>query len=284
MKWGLASITCSLVLAAAIGGLAGCSSGSPAAPEEVPAPWQFLTYAGTGLEGSTLRIEGDGSLSIEGGDSPDQPALGMLSTAAWQSVRDAAERAQFEVIDGARMQELPGIGFVRLGQDGLIYGFSWAREYDLSAAQLDLVNELRSIWEQANAPIDLRMAEVPITLLHYGLHAAMIEPREAVIRDEDALLKLIAEALPGEAVVLPPIDFDGEMVVALFLGAQRPQSNLEFMDKASWTVGGDLRLPVNVVETIGPCDRSTSPFGLVRMPKSDSSVFFIRYRSTGSCE
>jgi hypothetical protein len=270
-----------------IGGLfmlTGCESGTPMAPEEIPASWDQLTFVSTAEE-DTLLIAGDGSLSLSGTAAEDTPEFGLLAPATWCAVKEAADRAEMEPLPGGLGGLDLGAGVVRLRDYDGFRGFSWTSEDELSEAQHDLVILLRGIRDGALSPEDPRLDPVPIGALLHGYHAALSESRELIVRDEDALLRLIREALPGEAVIIPTVDFQNEMVLAIFVGTCAAPSDVEIWETARWTLDGDLQLAVTVSEPSPNCEpRGTvSPFQLARLPKTDGEVFFLWERVVTGC-
>lgn len=267
----------------AVAVLGGCSSGSLLGPEEVPAGWEFLTYY-TSSSGGTLLVEGDGSISFAGTGAVGAPDLGLLSAASWQALRRAAERAELDPIEVALAKVSAGVSLIRLSESGRLWGFSWIDEFQLSQAQRELIELLEGICQDADSQEDELTAHVPVETILHGMNACYVEPREALVRDEDALLALIDEALPGEGVILESIDFASEMVVAVFMGLQRQGSDLELTGNAYWTLAGDLCIPLGVMETQGPCDRNTGPYVVLSLPKVESDIFFVRDRRSAPCK
>ncbi|MBD3237638.1 MAG: hypothetical protein GF330_13110 [Candidatus Eisenbacteria bacterium] len=267
--------------------LSGCSSGTLFNPEETPASWEYLRYY-TSPDEETLLVENGGSFSIQMNAGIEEVAdLGLLAPSAWQALRTAATEAELPPIELVRTTGAPGasgVSLVRLREGGRLWGISWIDDGELSAAQRDLIALLDGIREAALSSEDVDAPRSPVETILRGRDASYEDPRVALVRDEDTLLALIDEALPGGVVVLPRVDFAREMVVAVFMGWQRPGSDLAPTGNAYRTQDGDLAIPLRFTETEGPCPRSTGPYAVLRLPRMESDIFFVRERSTAPCE
>ena len=81
-----------------------------------------------------------------------------------------------------------------------------------------------------------------------------------------------------QAVPVPPVDFRGEMVILVGLGAQR-STGYEIRVVSVRQVGATLEVRVQVwVLGVGPCMAGmsvTSPVDIVRIPRSGAVVTFL---------
>ncbi len=276
---GAGALMSSLLVAVLM--LAGCSTGDLTAPHDVLPSWDHIEYVPLQATDSPLSIGADGG--VEAVVAGTGVSAGLLGPARWRQVEAAIEGAELSPLT------LPGVreasGLVRVVRDGRILGFVWLTEEALTEGERILVGVMEEVRTEAQEAVeDLRGQPrvEPITgetLLH-GYDATGREAREVVIRDADALLALLRRELDRELVVLPEIDFDREMVVAVFLG---PRSREQFDVKIMLPVsrmpqpGSFVQVPVTryaLSETCDPPAGEGGAFEIVRLPRFEEEIFF----------
>jgi hypothetical protein len=119
---------------------------------------------------------------------------------------------------------------------------------------------------------------LPSTTLLVGTQSAIGSPRREVIRDRDALARLLREHSPAQPVAVPRVDFSRQMVVAEFLGA-RPTSGYSVESAgAELTQSRMTRIRFDVREPGPGCITAavlTTPFVLVAMEaRPDGELMF----------
>jgi len=265
-----------LLLAAACAALAGCSAGDRTAPDDITASWDSLDY--TPLDGqATVNIDGGGVIQISqishaaSGDHD-----GLLGPATWRALESALAEAGLAPCTPPAGS---GEGIVLVARGSETVGFRWSAPGELSAAQSEVVALLEQVRAQAEDPdVNPRLDGVPVGELLRGFSAR--GPAEVFLaRDEDQLLDILRGRLDRESVVLPRIDFEREMVLAVFLG---PRSNDAFdvvIDGyATPTIDGFLKVAVDRFARVsGSCpavgDGTHGAFDMVRLPRSAAEVF-----------
>ena len=269
---------------------AGCSSSGPTRPGEIDAGWDSLTLRADAA-GGVLTVLRDGTVRYAA-PSGDEDRQGVVSPRRLDALREAVERADLSPLDAARTNAgmesdtLIGPGRIELVRAGVTLGLIWESVGDLNAAESILVGELLSVWKEARAEGAEMVEAIPTTRMLSGYGARVPGPTAILVRNGDALLNLIRVQLGARLVALPEIDFDTEMVVAVFAGpGSRPGSEVQVDVAASRTMGGYLQVPVTVYEPAEECTglTGTSPFDLVRLRRMDLEVFFLWDRITLGC-
>jgi hypothetical protein len=279
------------VAAAVLIGLlaAGCSSGGPTTPGATDAGWDTLTLRASGAD-DTLTVRGDGTLiytELGGASARD----GVVSATRMASLREAVERAELQPLTvGLSFEQSPGetpaAGRIELVHDAEILGLVWESLEELTPAERDLVDELEEVRRQAAGDGAEMVEAIPTEWLLDGYDARVAGPTAILVRNGDALLNLIRTQLGGRVVALPQIDFDTEMVVAVFAGTGvRTGSRVQVDVAVSRTLGGYLQVPVTIYEPEEECTGLTgnSPFDLVRLRRMDLEVFFLWDRIAMGC-
>jgi len=250
----------------------GCGAGTPSTPEEFFAPWDSLQYLSS--SGSdTLTILGDGAIEYRTGG---KSAAGLVAASTLGDLRTAASKAAF----GPWPQgEADAAVILISGNEPR--GFSWTAEDQLSEGQRRLIALLDGIRIQARSEAlgegNERVEWVPTSRLMRGSHARVAVRDARIIRDADALLLAMRELVGEDRVVLPEVDFDSEMVLAVFAGEQPAGSEMEVGANASRTVAGYLQVPVRLLPAGGNCPggQAIRPYEFVRLRKTNLEVFFL---------
>lgn len=129
------------------------------------------------------------------------------------------------------------------------------------------------------AALGLIQAAVMFTTIGQGAASDIFDPREAVVRTEAEWQALWKDHRPREPV--PAIDFSRDMVAGVFLGT-RPTAGFQVEIQAVTSSDGIVHVqyaergpsPGDLVAQV-----LTSPFHLVRVPRTDSPVEFHRMRA-----
>jgi len=286
----LPRIQFSIAGAALIGLLiAGCSGTGPTRPGTTDAGWQSLTLTAGGSD-DVLTVWGDGTLRYTEAGAPSTRE-GVVSAARMASLRDAVERAELLPLEavaepGKSPGEAPAAGRIELVRDGVLLGLVWESLDQLTPHQRALADELEAVRRQAAGDGAESVETIPTASLLRGYDARVSGPAAILVRNGDALLNLIRTQLGGRVVALPAIDFDREMVIAVFAGPDvRPGSAVQVDVAVSRTVGGYLQVPVTVYEPATECPGLTgrSPFDLVRLRRMDLEIFFLWDKILTSC-
>ena len=119
-------------------------------------------------------------------------------------------------------------------------------------------------------------ADVPFRMIVEGPHSGVEEPRTMVARSEKEYLDLV-KLLPPR-LERPTIDFQSEMVAAVFVGS-RPTAGFRVSVTRVRTEGNELM--IEYAERKPPPDSIvaqvlTSPFTVVAMARHDEPVRFER--------
>ncbi len=261
-----------LFLAAACAALAGCGAGDPTAPGDLFASWDNLEYA-TADGQATVSIGGGGEIRVH--DTVVGTHDGLLGPATWHALESALRTAG---LAPCTPPAGTGVGAVLLVRDGETTGFRWADAGELTAAQAQVVELLDGLRREAAGPDGSTLVEpVSVGRLLHGFDAT--GPAEGVlVRDEDQMIDLLRARLARAAVVLPEIDFEREMVLAVFAG---PRSNDAFDvvadDFAVRTLDGYMKVTVRRYVREASCpavgDGVHGAFDVVRLPRSAAQVF-----------
>ena len=258
-----------LFLAAACAALAGCGAGDPTAPGDISASWDNLEYA-TADGQATVSIEGGGEIRVR--DTVAGTHDGLLGPATWQALESALGEAG---LAPCTPPAGTGVGAVLLVRDGETTGFQWSATGDLTPAQAEVVRLLDELRQQAAG--STLVEPVPVGRLLHGFDATG-PAEEILVRDEDQMIDLLRTRLARAAVVLPEIDFEREMALAVFAG---PRGNDAFDvvadDFAVRTIDGYMKVTVNRYVRAATCpavgDGIHGAFDVVRLPRSTAQVF-----------
>ncbi len=262
-----------LLLAAACAALAGCGVGDRTAPDDISTSWDSLDYTPLGGQ-AAVHIDGDGAIlvSVEGAESHD----GLLGPTTWRALEAALSGAGLEPCSPPAG---PAEGAVLVMRGGGALGFRWAAPDELAGAREQVVSLLEQVRAEAQNPqVNPRLAGAPAERLLHGFEAVG-QTETIVIRDEDQMMGVLRGRLERSAVVLPRIDFEREMVLAVFLG---PRSNASFdvvIDGyAAPSSDGFLKVAVDRFARVsGTCpvvgDGIHGAFDLVRLPRSSAQVY-----------
>jgi len=260
--------------------LGGCGSGAPTSPDPFQVGWTSLDLFSLSAS-DTLAVLGDGTIDYR---APDTTASGLVSLALLRSLEDAV--AEVALTDVAPAAWPPGAtGALRLLRGGAAVGFSWESTDELDLTQRQLIELLGHIRADALGEGNERVDAVATSAVVRGDRARVTEQDARVIRDGDALLLLLRESMGGEPLVLPEVDFETEMLVAVFGGRQAPGSEVQVGALASRTAGGYLQVPVTLHVPAPECAPAgdASPFAIVRLAKMDVEIFFLWERVTHGC-
>ncbi len=119
-----------------------------------------------------------------------------------------------------------------------------------------------------------------------GATSAVHVPRRVVLRDMDALLRVLRDHSPGQPTVVPRVDFAREMVVAEFLGDREAGSSIESAG-AVFTRAGVLRMQFEVHVPSAACGAEAAgaqPFVLVAVDRHGDAIVFSTATQEVVCE
>jgi hypothetical protein len=201
-----------------------------------------------------------------------------------EELRSALSGAEFGVrVDAGA---LPGESAVVLSRGGQTLGFGWRAEDELTPGQAALRGVLERIRRAARGEGTGRVDPIPVERLLSGNDGQAPARTGLVIRDADALLKLLRGELGGRVVSLPPVDFRTEMLVAVFGGAGLAAgTEIRLDDAISRRADGYLQATVTLYEPAAGCAGASGdrPFELVRVRRMDLELFFIWKVEPRSC-
>jgi hypothetical protein len=259
------------LLALALLAGAGCDTGRVAGPDQSAASWETLTLL-TREGPDTLEILTDGALGFRA-RTDSLSGSGLVSAAQLRRIELALDAAQLEVIaDGP--QRAGGVVVLR---NGLRTGFAWDELDALPVAQQAVAVELLELRSEALGHASERVEIIPTTPFVSGRHARVATRAAQVIRDQDGLAALFASELRDDVLLIPEVDFEREILLAVFAGPQvRSGSQVEIGAQVSRTAGGYLQVPVTLHEPGEACAGSVpeSPFQIVRLRRIDAEIFF----------
>jgi len=123
---------------------------------------------------------------------------------------------------------------------------------------------------------------MPMTTIARGGVSGVMQPRQVVIRAADDWDTLWRQHAGADAQV-PAVDFDREMVVGVFLGARNTGGYAVEITGVEEAAG---KVVVHYTETTPGRDTMlaqviTSPFHLVKVPRSDGEVSFVKDAAGG---
>lgn len=252
--------------------LGGCSTDRITAPGPPLASWESLTLL-MGAAGDTLAIATDGSLTYRSAEG--EAVAGLVSAhrlAALETTLAAAELEELEATDPP-----PGGGRVRVVSAGRARGFEWATPEQLSAEQEALLERLAALRAFARGEASERVAVLTTEPILAAARAAVLARRARVVRSQDELIDVIRSELGDAVVLLPQIDFEREMLLAVFAGCDvHPGSQVEIGRHVSRTAGGYLQVGVTVYEPPLDCggQEPVCPAQIVRLPRIETEIFF----------
>jgi len=255
--------------------LGGCGTEAPTSPDEFQASWDSLQFF-PASPADTLLVGGDGSLEYRSDETPARPPLaGVIAAGTLRSLEQAVAAAELDPWQPAGGPA--GAVVIRRGAE--VVGFSWQNPEQLNAANQRVVDLLDGIVQGARSEAagnELISEWISTRVVLKGGQARARERGARVIRDADALLLVMREWLGTDPVVMPEIDFDHEMLLAVFAGEQPAGSELGVDQRASSMIGGYLRVPVTLHVPHEACagPGQASPYEIVRLRKMDLEVFF----------
>jgi hypothetical protein len=123
---------------------------------------------------------------------------------------------------------------------------------------------------------------MPMTTIARGGVSGVMQPRQVVVRAADDWDTLWRQHAGADAPV-PAVDFDREMVVGVFLGARNTGGYAVEITGVEEAAG---KVVVHYTETTPGRDMMlaqviTSPFHLVKVPRSDGEVSFVKDATGG---
>ncbi len=262
---------------AALFGLAGCDVGDPVAPYDVAASWTRLDYDYhySGADSSvSIRIDGEGAIRVV--DTSADTFDGLLGPAMWRRLESALTAASSDLL--VDPGPVPAVGgAVRVTRDGRLVGFSWTDATDLTAAQRAIVALCDQVRAETKEPPPHRRELIYGQQLLHGCDARG-EAGHVVVRDEDRLIELLRRRLDRESVVMPRVDFEREMVLAVFLGPDDPRE-VHITTIMTRAYEGYLQVPVRRVPPSDGCSAGEGAdrgaFDLVRLPRIDENIFLL---------
>jgi len=278
-EWGCA------VLLGVVPILLGCGTGVPSSPDEFRAPWDSLQLLSS-MAADTLTILGDGTIEYR---ADTLATSGLIAAGTQRALEAAWEGAQLAPWDPAAPS---GAGGTLLSTRGTeLCGFSWETEAQLGEAQRRLVLLLDGLRSHARSEAlgegsELVAEWIYTAVVLCGTDARIDRQTATVIRDADALLLVMQEWLGSGPVVLPEVDFDSEMLLAVCAGEQPAGTEVHVEVLASRTMTGYLRVPVTLYQPAQGCAAAgrASPYEIVRLRKLDLEVFSPWIVDTVGCQ
>ena len=260
-------------------GLFGCGSGDLTAPDDIRATWSEIEFS-TLQNPDLLTIDQNGDISITGNEQG--PETGILSPDSWRALETVISRVELDPISiEPRKQAIAGDkvgeGLFLLHRDGETFGFIWQDPENLTLAEEELVSLLQRIRDNALIPISERVNIFHGVRLLHGFDAAIDHPAQYLIRDEDTLLTILRNDLGRETVVMPQIDFDRDVVLAIFLGPRSHENfDLQIWSEISLMVGGFFHLSIDKFSRAPGCpipEGNGGAFELIRIPRLDKEIY-----------
>ncbi len=274
--------------------LAGCSHGTVTAPDEINASWDEISFISPQAEGR-LSIDAFGRILLTGVSEPADP--GILGPATWRQLESALRQADLEEIpaspSGGEGWEGPGrvAGCLRIQRGDSVQGFDYLDPGELGEPEARLVSILEQVWLHSFGPQpDERVDLIRVERLLAGHYAVLPAPAEYVIRDEDALLQVLSGALDeGHATVaLPRIDFEQQMVLAVFLGPHDDEHvDLRFDTFATYSANGYLQVSLSRYVRDQSCQTPLGEggaFEIVALPRVTGEVYWSWETVSVGCE
>ena len=105
--------------------LAGCTHGSPTAPDEIAASWDEISFASPPVAGH-LSIDGAGHIAFSG--APDSADPGLLGPTTWRELEQALQSADLEPLAEWFAMDEPDRGFVAVTIGEELLGFAYTEE------------------------------------------------------------------------------------------------------------------------------------------------------------
>ncbi len=279
---GLWICAATLGLLLAVG--SGCDVARLTAPQEGAARWGVLAFYPADSD-QALRIDSGGALDLRvGADS--LISCGRLAPATQRALAQSASGVEMAAASDPPAGAGGSTGWVVMEVAGAWRGFSWDAQTALTPAQLALRVQLERLHAQAAGEGSERVDGIPTYRLLRGDCGAMGGRAGVVVRDADSLLELLRGPLGGQSMLLPEIDFEHEMVIAVFAGSHLPSNSRVVIDAvASATAGGYLQVPVTLYQPSPECAQGigATPFDLVRLRRVDREVFFVWFESSIGC-
>ncbi len=268
-----------LILALALGGLtAGCGPDQVTGSGSKSPTWDMVQFhnvaAGDQDLTKDLTVRSDGDLNLSEGRGNAVSTRGLLAGEKLETL--ARYVAALPPHSYASSTPCPSDSFVvsvARGSEVLTYVTG-----SCDPAPPAALTGMRSEFDQLVGELgEARLRVVSYTVLAQGVHSAIHDQRELIVRDRDALLRLLAEHSPGAPVAIPRIDFASQMVIAAFLGDQPSNGYAVSVDGVEQTDSNWLRLDFRQVDPGPSCVISasvTQPFVLVAVPAESGSVLY----------
>ncbi len=265
---------------------AGCSNGSPTAPDEIDASWDQIEYASPQ---TTTYLSIDAVGKIDSSDESGETDPGLLGPSTWWRLEEALAATDLEPLGPG--DENPQSGWVRITRNGEVSGFVWEDEASLTDAQRLLAGILDEVWTNSFGPApDERVDIYPVGRLLKGHFAMVPAAAEYVIRDEDALIDLLRMTLDPRhgAVVLPEVDFATDMVLAVFLGPRDAEHlDLGIGAFVAHSARGYLQVSATRFERTEECATPIEPggaFEIVTVPRTSGELYLNWETTSVGCD
>jgi len=255
--------------------LGGCGTEAPTSPDEFQASWDSLQFSRQS-PADTLCVLGNGNLAYRSGEFS---LAGVIAAGTLRAVEQAIADARLQPLAVPENLSEAG-GVLAVVREGVWTGFFWNDPVELDAARRRLVDLLDPIVDGARSEAtgvgNERVEWVAASPVASGERARVRERGARVIRDADALLLALREWMGPDPVVLPDVDFDSEMLLAVFAGEQPAGTEVAVGELASRMIGGYLQVPVTLHRPKDGCagEGLASPYQIVRLRKMDLEVFF----------
>lgn len=265
---------------------AGCSNGSPTAPDEIDASWDQIEYASPQ---ATTYLSIDAQGKIDSDDESGETDPGLLGPSTWRRLEEALAQVELESLDTGG--ENPQGGWVRVTRAGEVTGFVWEDEATLTDPERRLAGILGEVWTNSFGPApDERVDIYPVGRLLKGQFATLPAAAEFVIRDEDALVDLLRSTLDPRhgAVVLPEVDFTRDMVLAVFLGPRDHRHlDLGIGSFVAHSARGYLQVSATRFERSEECATPIEPggaFEIVTVPRTSGELYLNWETTSVGCD
>ncbi len=253
--------------------VAGCGSGDLTAPDDIIASWDRLEFRALNFQ-DKLEINNTGDIVLTGGDEGAE--AGILGPQTWHSLEAALANAELTPLSAISAGD-PNEGAVVFEKSGVLQGLVWNESSVLTHNQSNLITLLQEIRLAALTPaserIDLHFGQ---RLLH-GYDAIINHSATYLIRDVDALLSVLKNDLGRETVLLPEIDFEREILLAVFLGPRTNQAyDIEIHNEISLMISGCYQISVTQYTRDESCPHQfghRGVFELYKLPRSDQDLF-----------
>jgi hypothetical protein len=275
-----------ILLTLALGGIAaGCGWDRSTAPQSQNAAWQLVRFHRAGDATSTgfldLSVESNGELTLVSGRGEASSSRGLLAGERLETLARLVGALPPHSYTPASPCESDGF-FISITRGGEVTTYaSGSCDPGRPEALSQLSDEMLRLRDEISAS---RSRVVSYTVLARGVSSALRQPQTVLVRDRDALARLLREHSPERPVVLPKVDFKNQIVVAQFLGEQ-PTNGYEIdATGAEITESGMLRVQWLQVEPGAGCELSaaaSSPFVLVAVEYHGEDLLFATGHQQG---